>query len=155
MGSGTGVSPDHRATERQIEDELLALVTQLTNEIKLGICASAGSPGPTSRPAWASRPGGSARSWAAARTSRSRTLAALSTALDARFDIELSALKGGDTFTSTAARRPNPRRPGTATPCRGPRTARPTSAVEPGLFVLLSLFAIGARIPGRMSRGIA
>ena len=33
MGSGTGVSPDHRATEGQIEDELLALVTQLTNEI--------------------------------------------------------------------------------------------------------------------------
>ena len=33
MGSGTGVSPDHRATESQIQDELLALVTQLTNEI--------------------------------------------------------------------------------------------------------------------------
>jgi transcriptional regulator with XRE-family HTH domain len=32
-----------------------------------------------------------------------RTLAALSTALDARFEIELNALKGGDTFTSHGA----------------------------------------------------
>jgi transcriptional regulator with XRE-family HTH domain len=99
MGSGTGVSPDHRATESQIEDELLALVTQLTNEIN-----------------WHMRERGLTRADLAARMGVSpgrvsqilgggenltlRTLAALSTALDARFDIELSALKGGDTFTS-------------------------------------------------------
>jgi transcriptional regulator with XRE-family HTH domain len=99
MGSGTGVSPDHRATESQIEDELLALVTQLTNEIN-----------------WYMRERGLTRADLAARMGVSpgrvsqilgggenltlRTLAALSTVLDARFDIELSALKGGDTFTS-------------------------------------------------------
>jgi transcriptional regulator with XRE-family HTH domain len=99
MGSGTDVSPDHRATESQIEDELLALITQLTNEIN-----------------WYMRERGLTRADLAARMGVSpgrvsqilgggenltlRTLAALSTALDARFDIELSALKGGDTFTS-------------------------------------------------------
>ncbi len=99
MGSGTGVSPDHRATESQIEDEMLALVTQLTNEIN-----------------WYMRERGLTRADLAARMGVShgrvsqilgggenltlRTLAALSTALHARFDIELSALKGGDTFTS-------------------------------------------------------
>lgn len=99
MGSGTGVSPDHRATESQIEDELLALLTQLTNEIN-----------------WYMRERGLTRADLAARMGVSpgrvsqilgggenltlRTLTALSTALDARFDIELSALKDGDTFTS-------------------------------------------------------
>jgi transcriptional regulator with XRE-family HTH domain len=99
MGFGTGVSPDHRATEGQIEDEMLALVTQLTNEIT-----------------WYMRERGLTRTDLAARMGVSpgrvsqilgggenltlRTLAALSTALDARFDLELSALKGGDTFTS-------------------------------------------------------
>jgi transcriptional regulator with XRE-family HTH domain len=99
MGSGTDVSPDHRATESQIEDELLALVTQLTNEIN-----------------WYMRERGLTRADLAARMGVSpgrvsqilgggenltlRTLAALSTALDARFDVELSALKGGDAFTS-------------------------------------------------------
>ena len=97
MGSGTDVSPDHRATESQIEDGLLALVTQLTNEIT-----------------WHMRERGLTRADLAARMGVSpgrvsqilgggenltlRTLAALSTALDARFDIELSALKGGDAF---------------------------------------------------------
>ncbi len=99
MGFGTGVSPDRRATETQIEDEMLALVTQLTNEIN-----------------WYMRERGLTRADLAARMGVSsgrvsqilgggenltlRTLAALSTALDARFDVELSALKGGDTFTS-------------------------------------------------------
>jgi transcriptional regulator with XRE-family HTH domain len=99
MGFGTGVSPDRRATENQVEDELLALVTQLTNEIN-----------------WYMRERGLTRADLAARMGVSpgrvsqilgggenltlRTLAALSTALDARFDVELSALKGGDAFTS-------------------------------------------------------
>jgi transcriptional regulator with XRE-family HTH domain len=99
MGVGTGVSPDHGATEGQIEDEMLALVTQVTNEIS-----------------WYMRERGLTRTDLAARMGVSpgrvsqilgggenltlRTLAALSTALDARFDLELSSLKGGDTFTS-------------------------------------------------------
>src|ERR1700744_6181052 len=103
MGSGTRVSPDHLApgqiTHDQIEDELLALVTQLTNEIN-----------------WYMRERGLTRADLATRMGVSpgrvsqilsggenltlRTLAALSTALDARFDVELSALKDGDTVTS-------------------------------------------------------
>jgi transcriptional regulator with XRE-family HTH domain len=99
MGFGTGVSPDRRATENLVEDELLVLVTQLTNEIN-----------------WYMRERGLTRADLAARMGVSpgrvsqilgggenltlRTLAALSTALDARFDVELSALKGGDAFTS-------------------------------------------------------
>jgi transcriptional regulator with XRE-family HTH domain len=99
MSFGTGVSPDRRATENQVEDELLTLVTQLTNEIN-----------------WYMRERGLTRADLAARMGVSpgrvsqilgggenltlRTLAALSTALDARFDVELSALKGGDAFTS-------------------------------------------------------
>jgi DNA-binding Xre family transcriptional regulator len=98
MGFGTDVSAGRRATESQIEDELLALVTQLTNEIN-----------------WHMRERGLTRADLAARMGVSpgrvsqilgggenltlRTLAALSTALDARFDIELSAVKGGGSAT--------------------------------------------------------
>ena len=102
MGFGTGASPDHRAVEAQIDDEMLALVTHLTNEIN-----------------WYMRERGLTRADLAARMGVSpgrvsqilgggenltlRTLAALSTALDARFDIELSALKAGDTYTPAQA----------------------------------------------------
>jgi transcriptional regulator with XRE-family HTH domain len=97
MGSGTNGSPDHRATEGQIEDAMLALVTQLTNEIN-----------------WYMRERGLTRADLAARMGVSpgrvsqilgggenltlRTLAAMSTALDASFDVELTALKGGEAF---------------------------------------------------------
>jgi transcriptional regulator with XRE-family HTH domain len=99
MGFGLGVSPDQRATEAQIDEEQLILVTQLTNEIN-----------------WYMRERGLTRADLAARMGVSpgrvsqilgggenltlRTLAALSTALDARLDIELSALKAGDTYSS-------------------------------------------------------
>jgi transcriptional regulator with XRE-family HTH domain len=99
MVFGTGASPDQRATEKQIDDEMLALVTQLTNEIT-----------------WYMRERGLTRADLAARIGVSpgrvsqilgggenltlRTLAAVATALDARFDIELSSLKGGDTYFS-------------------------------------------------------
>jgi transcriptional regulator with XRE-family HTH domain len=99
MGFGLGVSPDQRAAENQIDEELLALVTQLTNEIN-----------------WYMRERGLTRADLAARMGVSpgrvsqilgggenltlRTLAALSTALDARLDIELSALKADDAYTS-------------------------------------------------------
>jgi transcriptional regulator with XRE-family HTH domain len=99
MGFGLGVSPDQRAAEARIDEEMLALVTQLTNEVN-----------------WHMRERGLTRADLAARMGVSpgrvsqilgggenltlRTLAALSTALDARFDIELSTLKAEDTYTS-------------------------------------------------------
>src|ERR1700728_852848 len=99
MAFGLGISPDQRATETQIDEEMLALVTRLTNEIT-----------------WYMRERGLTRADLAARMGVSpgrvsqilsggenltlRTLAALSTALDARFDIELSALKADDTYAS-------------------------------------------------------
>jgi len=99
MGFGTSASPDRQATERQTEDEMLALVTQVTNEIN-----------------WYMRERGLSRADLAARMGVSpgrvsqilgggenltlRTLAALSTALDAHFDLELSPLKAGDSYTS-------------------------------------------------------
>jgi transcriptional regulator with XRE-family HTH domain len=98
MGFRTGASPDRQATERQTEDEMLALVTQVTNEIN-----------------WYMRERGLTRADLAARMGVSpgrvsqilgggenltlRTLAALSTALDAHFDLELSPLKAGDSYT--------------------------------------------------------
>ena len=99
MGFRLGVSPDQRAVEDRIDEEMYGLVTQLTNEIT-----------------WYMRERGITRADLAARMGVSpgrvsqilgggenltlRTLAALSTALDARFDIELSALKGNDSDTS-------------------------------------------------------
>ena len=99
MGFGLGVSPDQRAADAQIDEEMLALVTQLTNEIN-----------------WHMRERGLTRADLAARMGVSpgrvsqilgggenltlRTLAALSTALDARLDIELNTLKADDTYTS-------------------------------------------------------
>jgi transcriptional regulator with XRE-family HTH domain len=102
MGFKSGVSSDQRTAETQIDEEMLALVTQLTNEIN-----------------WCLRERGLTRADLAARMGVSpgrvsqilgggenltlRTLAALSTALDARFGIELSALKVGDSYTSRSA----------------------------------------------------
>lgn len=99
MSFGRGVSPERRATETQIDEELLALITRTTNEIN-----------------WYMRERGLSRADLAARMGVSpgrvsqilgggenltlRTLAALSTALDARFGIELTALKAADTYTS-------------------------------------------------------
>jgi transcriptional regulator with XRE-family HTH domain len=98
MGFGLGVSPDQRATDSQIDEEMLALVTQLTNEIN-----------------WHMRERGLSRADLAARMGVSpgrvsqilgggenltlRTLAALSTALDARFDIQLATLKAEDAYS--------------------------------------------------------
>jgi transcriptional regulator with XRE-family HTH domain len=99
MGFGLGVSPDQRATDSQIDEEMLALVTQLTNEIN-----------------WHMRERGLSRADLAARMGVSpgrvsqilgggenltlRTLAALSTALDARFDVHLGTLKAEDAYRS-------------------------------------------------------
>ena len=102
MGFGLGVSPEQRATEAQIDEEMLALVTQLTNEVT-----------------WHMRERGLTRADLATRMGVSpgrvsqilgggenltlRTLAALSTALDARFDLELSSPKPEDTYEEEAA----------------------------------------------------
>ena len=102
MGFGLNVSPDRRAAETQIDEEMLALVTRLTNEIS-----------------WHMRERGLTRADLAARMGVSpgrvsqilgggenltlRTLAALSTALDARFGIELVPLKTADAYTSRDA----------------------------------------------------
>jgi plasmid maintenance system antidote protein VapI len=99
MGFGLGVSPDQRAVEAKIDDEMHDLVTQLTNEVT-----------------WHMRERGITRADLAARMGVSpgrvsqilgggenltlRTLAALSVALDARFDVELSSPKAEDTYTS-------------------------------------------------------
>ena len=88
MGFGLGASPDQRAAEVRIDEELHGLITQLTNEIN-----------------WHMRERGLTRADLAARMGVSpgrvsqilgggenltlRTLAALATALDARFGIEL------------------------------------------------------------------
>jgi transcriptional regulator with XRE-family HTH domain len=99
MGFGLGVSPDQKATDTQVDEEMLALVTQLTNEInwhmaELGI----------SRADLAARmgvsPGRVSQILGGGENLTLRTLAALSTALDARFDIQLSALKTEDAFSS-------------------------------------------------------
>ena len=97
MGLGLGVPPERRATETQVDEEMLSLVTRLTNEIT-----------------WYMRERGLTRADLAARMGVSpgrvsqilgggenltlRTLAALSTALDARFGVELSALKAEDAY---------------------------------------------------------
>jgi transcriptional regulator with XRE-family HTH domain len=99
MGFGLGVSPDQRAAEARIDEEMLGLVTQLTNEIN-----------------WLMRERGLTRADLAARMGVSpgrvsqilgggenltlRTLAALGAALDARFGVELSSLKAEDTYSS-------------------------------------------------------
>ena len=97
MGFGLGLSPDQQAAESQIDQEMRTLVTRLTNEIS-----------------WYMRERGLTRADLAARMGVSpgrvsqilgggenltlRTLAALSTALDARFSIELGALKADDAY---------------------------------------------------------
>ena len=103
MGFRTGASPDQRNTETQIDDEMLALLTQLTNEITWYMREQG-----LSRADLASRmgvsPGRVSQILGGGENLTLRTLAALSTALDARFDVELSALKSGDTYTTRAVR---------------------------------------------------
>ena len=99
MGLGHGVSPDRRATETQIDEETLALVTRLTNEISWYMRERG-----LSRAELANRmgvsPGRVSQILSGGENLTLRTLAALSTALDARFGIELTALKGADAYTS-------------------------------------------------------
>ena len=102
MGFGLRASADQQADQTQIDEEMYGLVTELTNEIN-----------------WLMRERGLTRADLAARMGVSpgrvsqilgggenltlRTLAMLSTALDARFGVELNSLKVEDAYTSATS----------------------------------------------------
>jgi transcriptional regulator with XRE-family HTH domain len=95
----TGASPDHRAVETQIDDEMLAFGMELINEISWYMRER-----DLTRAELAERmrvsPGRVSQILSGGENLTLRTLAALSTALDARFSIELRPVKDGDTYTS-------------------------------------------------------
>jgi transcriptional regulator with XRE-family HTH domain len=95
----TGASPDHRAVETQIDDEMLAFGTELINEINWYMRER-----DLTRAELAERmrvsPGRVSQILSGGENLTLRTLAALSTALDARFSIELRPVKDDDTYTS-------------------------------------------------------
>jgi transcriptional regulator with XRE-family HTH domain len=99
MGFGLGVSPDQRVTETKIDEEMLAVVTRVTNEVSWYMRERG-----LTRADLASRmgvsPGRVSQILGGGENLTLRTLAALSTALDARFDIQLSALKAADAYTA-------------------------------------------------------
>lgn len=99
MGFGLGVSPEQRAAEAQIDEEMLALVTRLTNDINWYMRERG-----VTRADLANRmgvsPGRVSQILGGGENLTLRTLAALSTALDARFDVALNALKSEDAYTS-------------------------------------------------------
>ena len=101
MSFGRGVSPDERAAEGRIDEEMHDLVTQLTNEITWHMKERG-----LSRADLAARmgvsPGRVSQILGGGENLTLRTLAALTSALDARFDVELTSLKVDDTFTSRA-----------------------------------------------------
>src|ERR1700760_1214611 len=91
--------PDHRAIEARVDEEMHGLVTQLTNEITFHMRERG-----ISRADLAARmgvsPGRVSQILGGGENLTLRTLAALATALDARFDFELSSLKTPDAYTS-------------------------------------------------------
>ena len=93
--------PDHKAIEAKVDEEMHGLVTQLTNEITFHMRECG-----LSRAELAARmgvsPGRISQILGGGENLTLRTLAALATALDARFDFELNSLKVDDTFTSRA-----------------------------------------------------
>ena len=93
--------PDHKAIEAKVDEEMHGLVTQLTNEITFHMRERG-----ISRADLAARmgvsPGRVSQILGGGENLTLRTLAALATALDARFDFALSSLKVDDSFTSRA-----------------------------------------------------
>ena len=93
--------PDHMAIEAKVDDEMHGLVTQLTNEITFHMRECG-----LSRAELAARmgvsPGRISQILGGGENLTLRTLAALATALDARFDFELSSLKTPDAYTSSS-----------------------------------------------------
>ena len=104
----TGASPDHRAVETQIDDEMLAFGTELINEISWYMRER-----DLTQAVLAERmrvsPGRVSQILSGGENLTSRTLVALSTALDARFSIELRPVKDADSYSS-----PDPARAGAA-----------------------------------------
>jgi transcriptional regulator with XRE-family HTH domain len=93
--------PDRRAIEAKVDEEMHGLVTQVTNEITFHMRERG-----ISRADLAARlgvsPGRVSQILGGGENLTLRTLAALASALDARFDFELSSLKVDDTFISHA-----------------------------------------------------
>ena len=93
--------PDHRGIEARVDEEMHGLVTQLTNEITFHMRERG-----ITRADLAARmgvsPGRVSQILGGGENLTLRTLAALASALDARFDVELTSLKVDDTFTSRA-----------------------------------------------------
>ena len=91
--------PDHRAIEARVDEEMHGLVTQLTNEITFYMRERG-----ITRADLAARmgvsPGRVSQILGGGENLTLRTLAALASALDARFDVELGSLKVDDAFTS-------------------------------------------------------
>jgi transcriptional regulator with XRE-family HTH domain len=100
MSSGLGISPGQRAGQRRIDEELTGLITQLTNEISWYLGER-----DISRAELAARmgvsPGRVSQILGGGENFTLRTLAAMSTALDAGFAAQLHALKPEDGFTSS------------------------------------------------------
>jgi transcriptional regulator with XRE-family HTH domain len=102
MGFGLGVSPGEkaaaqRAAEERIDEEMHDLVTQLTNEITWHMKERS-----LSRADLAARmgvsPGRVSQILGGGENLTLRTLAALSCALDAHLDLELTSPKAGDAY---------------------------------------------------------
>ena len=94
-----GRGRDQQRAEARVDEEMHVLVTQLTNEITFHM-----REGGINRAELAARmgvsPGRISQILGGGENLTLRTLAALATALDARFDFELSSLKTPDAYTS-------------------------------------------------------
>jgi transcriptional regulator with XRE-family HTH domain len=98
----TAASLDREAAQDHLEHELIDFITQVTNEVSWYMRQRG-----LTRADLAERmgvsPGRVSQILGGGENLTARTLIALSTALDARFDIELSPLKAGDSYTSSGA----------------------------------------------------
>jgi transcriptional regulator with XRE-family HTH domain len=128
-----GRGRDQQRAEAKVDEEMHVLVTQLTNEITFHMRECG-----INRAELAARmgvsPGRISQILGGGENLTLRTLAALATALDARFDFELSSLKTPDAYTSRGPSRRGPRTttpsPGRSIPRAPPPVARP-AAVRP------------------------
>jgi transcriptional regulator with XRE-family HTH domain len=97
-----GRGRDQQRAEAKVDEEMHVLVTQLTNEITFHMRECG-----INRAELAARmgvsPGRISQILGGGENLTLRTLAALATALDARFDFELSSLKTPDAYTSRGA----------------------------------------------------
>jgi transcriptional regulator with XRE-family HTH domain len=97
-----GRGRDQQRAEAKVDEEIHVLVTQLTNEITFHMRECG-----INRAELAARmgvsPGRISQILGGGENLTLRTLAALATALDARFDFELSSLKTPDAYTSRGA----------------------------------------------------